>query len=269
MNSVIKGTEKHPFHLVKPSIWPFVTSISLLLLPLGFVFYFQFYKVGGWILFFGFGAVLYGLINWFKDIIKEATYERHHTKAVQIGLRLGFILFIASEVMFFFSFFWAFFHCSLSPSIQIGSIWPPLGIHVISPWGIPFYNTCVLLYSGLAVTLAHHAILAGRFNIFYECLEITIHLGIIFTLFQAYEYVNASFTISDSVYGSLFYVMTGFHGLHVLVGTIFLIVCLYRAHMNHFTIKGHIGFEMAAWYWHFVDVVWLFLFICVYWWGGI
>lgn len=266
--AVIRGTQKHPFHLVKPSIWPLLTSISLLILPIGFVLYFQYFRLGSPVLLMGIIAVIYSLKGWFQDIIKEATYERQHTKAVQHGIRMGFILFIASEVMFFFSFFWAFFHASLSPSIQIGSIWPPKGIAVIYPWGIPLYNTCVLLYSGLSVTLAHHAIVHDKQNVFYECLEITIHLGIIFTLFQAYEYVNASYTISDSVYGSLFYLMTGFHGIHVLVGTIFLAVCLYRAQFGHFSSKRHVGFELAAWYWHFVDVVWLFLFVCLYWWGG-
>jgi cytochrome c oxidase subunit 3 len=178
------------------------------------------------------------------------------------------ILFIVSEVMFFFAFFWAFFHSSLAPTIEIGSVWPPLGIEVLNPWDIPLLNTLILLLSGVTVTWAHHSIVAGERKQAIISLTLTVSLGIIFTIFQALEYIEANFTISDSVYGSTFYMATGFHGFHVLIGTIFLSVCLLRLFYKHFTRQHHFGFEAAAWYWHFVDVVWLFLFITIYWWGG-
>jgi cytochrome c oxidase subunit 3 len=205
---------------------------------------------------------------WWRDVIIEGTFEGHHTQAVQKGLRLGVILFIASEVMFFFSFFWAFFHSSLAPTPEIGSVWPPLGIETIDAWGIPLLNTIILLTSGATITWAHHAIIVGsRQNILYS-LILTISLAIFFTFIQAFEYIESSFTISDSVYGTTFFLLTGFHGIHVIVGTIFIIVGTFRTIKHHFTKQNHFGFEAAAWYWHFVDVVWLFLFIVVYWWGG-
>ena len=178
------------------------------------------------------------------------------------------LLFLLSEVMFFLAFFWAFCHSSLAPTIEIGAVWPPKGIEALSPWEIPFLNTLILLSSGAAVTWAHHAILAGsREQALYGLLA-TIILAVVFTGFQAMEYIEAPFTISDGIYGSTFYLATGFHGLHVIIGTIFLIICCIREYLGHFTAKHHFGFEAAAWYWHFVDVVWLFLFVSIYWWGG-
>jgi cytochrome c oxidase subunit 3 len=178
------------------------------------------------------------------------------------------ILFIVSEVMFFFAFFWAFFHSSLAPSIEIGSMWPPKGISVLNPWDIPFLNTIILLSSGASVTWAHHAILAGQRMQGVYSLVVTILLASVFTSLQVMEYMEAPFTISDGIYGSTFYMATGFHGFHVFVGTLFLGVCLVRLYKHHFTQNHHFGFEAAAWYWHFVDVVWLFLFVSIYWWGG-
>ena len=169
---------------------------------------------------------------------------------------------------FFFAFFWAFFHSSMAPAIEIGGVWPPLGIETFSPWEVPLLNTLILLTSGATVTVCHNAIIVGEKSISNQSLFATIFLAIFFTGFQVYEYCHASFTISDSVYGSTFFMATGFHGFHVFVGTCFLSVCLYRLHLNHFTRQHHFGFEAAAWYWHFVDVVWLFLFVVVYWWGG-
>jgi len=166
-------------------------------------------------------------------------------------------------------FFWAFFHSSLSPTIDIGSVWPPKGIEVLDPWGVPFLNTLILLTSGASVTWAHHAILAGKEKQGIYALISTVLLAAIFTGFQAIEYTEAGFTISDSIYGSCFYLATGFHGFHVFIGTVFLSVCLIRLSKHHFTTKHHFGFEAAAWYWHFVDVVWLFLFVTIYWWGGL
>ena len=178
------------------------------------------------------------------------------------------LLFIVSEVMFFFAFFWAFFWAALSPTPEIGSVWPPQGIDVLSAWEVPLLNTLILLTSGASVTWAHHAIVAGDRDGAIQGLIVTIALAVLFTALQAFEYVNAGFTISDSVFGSTFYMATGFHGFHVFIGTCFLTVCLRRLVSNHFTRQHHFGFEAAAWYWHFVDVVWLFLFVSVYWWGG-
>ena len=202
---------------------------------------------------------------WWRDIVREGTFEGAHTKKVQAGLRLGVILFIVSEVMFFFSFFWTFFHSSLAPAIEIGQSWPPLEISVLSPWGIPLLNTVILLTSGATITVCHHGIVWGAKKISVQYLGLTIGLAFFFILFQAFEYLNAPFTISDSVYGSIFFMTTGFHGFHVAIGTIYLIVCYFRLSADHFTRTHHIGFLGAAWYWHFVDVVWLFLFIIVYW----
>ena len=200
--------------------------------------------------------------------MREGTLEGQHTSLVQLGLRFGMLLFIVSEVMFFFAFFWAFFWAALSPTPEIGSVWPPQGIDVLSAWEVPLLNTLILLTSGASVTWAHHAIVAGDRDGAIQGLIVTIALAVLFTALQAFEYVNAGFTISDSVFGSTFYMATGFHGFHVFIGTCFLTVCLRRLVSNHFTRQHHFGFEAAAWYWHFVDVVWLFLFVSVYWWGG-
>ena len=178
------------------------------------------------------------------------------------------ILFIVSEVMFFFGFFWAFFHSSLSPVPEIGSLWPPMGIDTISAWGVPLLNTIILLSSGITITWAHHAIVCGHRKNAISGLLLTIILALLFTMLQGFEYIDANFTISDSIYGSTFYLATGFHGFHVIIGTIFIIISTIRLINHHFTKEHHFGFEAAAWYWHFVDVVWLFLFVVIYWWGG-
>jgi cytochrome c oxidase subunit 3 len=218
---------------------------------------------------FGITMIAYSMVVWWRDIIREATFEGHHTEVVQLGLRYGMILFIISEIMFFFAFFWAFFHSSLAPTIDIGAVWPPQGIEVLSPWEVPFLNTVILLTSGASVTWAHHAILAGAPRQSLAALSVTIFLAVLFTGFQVAEYFEAPFTIADSVYGSTFFIATGFHGFHVFVGTCFLAVCLVRQGLGHLQRFHHFGFEAAAWYWHFVDVVWLFLFVAIYWWGGL
>lgn len=259
--------QRHFFHLVDPSPWPFVTAMSAFVMMSGSVMYFQSIKGGNFVMFFGLLLVVLTMIIWWRDVIREATFEGHHTKAVQQGLRYGMLLFILSEVMFFFAFFWAFFHSSLAPTIEIGSIWPPEAIHPFNPWEVPLLNTIILLTSGATVTWAHHAITTGlRYEAIYG-LILTIFLAIIFTALQAFEYLEASFNISDGIYGSTFYMATGFHGFHVIIGTLFLTVCLFRLIKYHFTTTHHFGFEAAAWYWHFVDVVWLFLFVSIYWWG--
>ena len=260
--------QKHPFHLVDPSPWPIFASLSAFVSTVGGVMYMHGYNGGNGMLSLGFLMILYSMFVWWRDVVREATFEGHHTSFVQLGLRYGMILFIVSEVMFFVAFFWAFFHSSLAPTVEIGAVWPPKGIEVLNPWEIPFLNTVILLSSGAAVTWAHHAIIIGDRKQAMYGLITTVLLAILFTSFQVMEYLEAPFTISDSVYGSTFFLATGFHGFHVFVGTVFLTVCLLRLMNFHFTKNHHFGFEAAAWYWHFVDVVWLFLFVSIYWWGG-
>ena len=184
------------------------------------------------------------------------------------GLRYGIILFIVSEVFFFAGFFWAFYHSSLVPTHDLGGCWPPTGITPLNPLEVPLLNTSVLLASGVSITWAHHSLIEGNRNHINQALLITILLGLYFTILQASEYFETSFSISDGIYGSTFFIATGFHGLHVIIGSTFLIVCLLRQLKFHFTSKHHFGFEAAAWYWHFVDVVWLFLYVSIYWWGS-
>ena len=262
------NVHEHPYHLVDESPCPLITSIAVLTTTVGGVLYMHGFKNGLFTLLFGLIFLVSCMTAWWQDVVCEATYEGHHTSYVQKGLRYGMILFIVSEVMFFVAFFWAFFHSSLAPAIQIGAIWPPKGIHVFNPWEVPFLNTLILLLSGASVTWAHYALVDGNREDTFFALLLTVGLGFIFTCFQIFEYVEAPFTMADGIYGSVFYMATGFHGFHVLIGTTFLIVCLVR-HINyHFTPQHHFGFEAAAWYWHFVDVVWLFLFISIYWWGS-
>jgi len=258
----------HPYHLVDPSPWPFFAGVSVLVLTNGAVMYMHSYKYGFLIFLFGLFMVLVTMFFWWRDVIREATFLGCHTKLVQKGLRTGVILFIISEVLFFFGFFWAFFHSSLAPSIELGGMWPPRGIEALNPWEVPLLNTVILLSSGATITWAHHAIVSGDRKNAITALIYTILLAVCFTGFQALEYYEAPFTISDGIYGSTFFMTTGFHGFHVIIGTIFIFVCLIRLILHHFTRHHHVGFEAAAWYWHFVDVVWLFLFISVYWWGS-
>jgi heme/copper-type cytochrome/quinol oxidase subunit 3 len=230
--------------------------------------YFHGYSGGLQIQFFGIFNIILCMFFWWRDIVREGTLEGHHTDIVQLGLRYGMILFIVSEVMFFFGFFWAFFAASIAPTVEIGNIWPPKGIAVFNPFEIPLVNTLILLCSGATVTYSHHAITAGSKVEAIWGLVLTVVLAVIFTALQAFEYTSSEFSISDGIYGSTFFMATGFHGFHVLIGTIFLFVCLIRLSLNHFTRQHHFGFEAAAFYWHFVDVVWLFLYVAVYFWGG-
>jgi len=262
----LRHTHKH--HLVDPSPWPLFASISSLFITIGLVLSLHFFQKGPKLLLLGFGVLIIIVSVWWRDIIREGTFQNHHTLPVQRGLRLGMVLFIVSEVMFFFAFFWAFFHSALAPTIWLGCVWPPLGIDYIAPWGIPLLNTAILLTSGATITIVHSAILINDRKTAILAFLATICLAFLFTSLQVYEYFVAPFDISDGIYGSTFYMSTGFHGVHVLVGTIFIIVCLFRFTAHHFTPQQHFGFEAAAWYWHFVDVVWLFLFICIYFWGN-
>lgn len=259
---------KHGFHLVDASPWPIIVSFSLLMTTFGSVMFIHGY-VGGSILYkLGLFITIFVMFFWWRDIIREATIEGQHTSLVQSSLRIGMLLFIASEIMFFFAFFWAFFHFSFNPSINIGGVWPPAFIVTLDPWKIPLLNTVLLLSSGATVTWCHHSIVLGSKRNACLSLIVTLLLATFFTSLQAFEYITAPFSISDGVYGSTFYMTTGFHGIHVVIGTIFLGVCLLRILCDHFTREHHFGFEAAAWYWHFVDVVWLFLFLTIYWWGN-
>jgi cytochrome c oxidase subunit III len=274
---------QHDYHIIDPSPWPFLGSVGALIMAIGGVAWMQYLSGGSlplfglnianpWLFFIGLAIVLYTMFGWWSDTIKEA----HHTKVVSIHLRYGMIMFIASEVMFFAAWFWAFFDASLysGEAIQAsrvaytGGVWPPKGIEVLDPLHLPLYNTIILLLSGTTVTWAHHALLHNDRKGLVNGLVLTVILGVIFSTVQAYEYAHAPFSFSGSLYGATFFMATGFHGFHVLIGTIFLAVCLLRAMKGDFTPKQHFGFEAAAWYWHFVDVVWLFLFACVYVWAS-
>ena len=258
--------QKHDYHLVDPSPWPIYTSFATLITAVGSVYYFH-SKVM-WAMLLGFALLIYGAYMWFRDVVNEAEHQGHHTPVVKIHHRYGMTLFIASEVMFFVAWFWAYFDASLYPSAFVGGVWPPKDIEVFNPWDIPLINTLVLLLSGTTVTWAHNSILEDDRKGFIQGLWATVLLGFFFTLLQIYEYQHASFDFSGHIYGATFYMATGFHGFHVVIGTIFLAVCLWRGKLGHFNKDHHFGFEAAAWYWHFVDVVWLFLFAAIYVWGS-
>lgn len=256
----------HPFHLVDYRPWPLTGAIGAITTVAGIVKWFHQYDISLFTL--GNIITILTVYQWWRDVSREGTFQGLHTYTVTIGLRWGIILFIVSEILFFVSFFWAFFHRRLSPSIELGASWPPIGIIPFNPFQIPLLNTAILLASGVTVTWAHHRLIEGNHSQTTQGLFFTVILGIYFSILQAYEYIEAPFTIADAVYGSTFYMATGFHGFHVLIGTTFLLVCLIR-HLNfHFSKYHHFGFEAAAWYWHFVDIVWLFLYVSIYWWGG-
>ncbi|HUJ47681.1 MAG TPA: cytochrome c oxidase subunit 3 [Rhizomicrobium sp.] len=291
---------KHPYHLVTPSPWPIVGSIGAFLMLGGAVFWMNsnaakfFGPLAGqpYVFIVGFVLVLYTMAGWWRDVVRESVVLKEHSPVTKLGMRFGMVLFIASEVMFFLAWFWAYFNFKLFPNdVSIGQ-WPPAGIITLDPWHFPLLNTLILLTSGTTVTWAHHAIQHGDRKGAVQGLLLTVLLGLSFTAVQAYEYSHAPFTFGfnhlavapftdpahvnlavgagnfEAIYGSTFFMATGFHGMHVIIGTIFLIVCLFRAMAGQFTPERHFGFEAAAWYWHFVDVVWLFLFSCIYVWGA-
>nr|YP_009019482.1 cytochrome c oxidase subunit III [Amphiascoides atopus]AHB52765.1 cytochrome c oxidase subunit III [Amphiascoides atopus] len=257
---------RHPYHLVDESPWPLISTIGALFLTLGLVKWFHTNSFT--LMFSGLFIILLSMVQWWRDVSSEGTFQGTHSSFVELGLRYGMILFITSEVLFFMSFFWAFFHSSLAPTVELGSVWPPLGIVPFNPLQVPLLNTIILLSSGISVTWAHHSLMAGDHSSASKGLSLTVILGIYFTLLQAFEYYEASFSIADSAFGTTFFVATGFHGLHVIIGTLFLLVCAFRLTKGMFSPSHHFGFEAAAWYWHFVDVVWLFLYVTIYWWGG-
>lgn len=262
MSNVIR----HTCHLVDDSPWPLLASLAGLSLTSGLLKWFHTFDFSLFLR--AIRLLLIVRTQWWRDVAREGTLLGQHTLLVELGLRWGIILFIVSEIFFFLSFFWAFFHSRLAVGVELGNTWPPRGILRFDPFGVPLLNTVILLSSGLRVTWSHHALIAGNHHQIKNSLSLTVCLGLYFTFLQALEYVEARFAFSDSAYGSTFFLATGFHGLHVLVGTAFLSVCLRRLVKGRFSHSHHFGFEAAAWYWHFVDVVWLFLYLIIYWWGG-
>lgn len=277
------GAKNHDYHILSPSLWPLMGSMAALIMASGGIMWMHSAPWGGSVFLVGLACVLLTMFLWWSDVIKEA-HHGDHTPVVQLHFRYGMILFIASEVMFFVGWFWAFFDFSLFPQpievvggevqripetvARVMGQWPPKGIEVINPWGFPLLNTLILLLSGTTVTWAHHSLLHNDRQGLKTGLWLTIILGAIFSSIQAYEYSEAPFHFAGLNYGASFFMATGFHGFHVLVGTIFLIICQIRVYQGDFTPQQHFGFEAAAWYWHFVDVVWLFLFVSIYVWGG-
>ena len=266
----------HDYHIVEPSPWPVIGSVSAFVTAVGAITWMHnSFALAPLVFGVGFIGILYTMFGWWSDVIKEA-HRGDHTRVVQLHLRYGMIMFIASEVMFFVAWFWAFFDASLyAGEVQqvarveaTGGQWPPAGMEVFDPWHLPLLNTLILLTSGTTVTWAHHALLHNDRRGLVWGLALTILLGLLFTAIQAFEYASAPFAFSGNIYGATFFMATGFHGAHVIIGTIFLTVCLVRALKGHFRPEQHFGFEAAAWYWHFVDVVWLFLFACIYVWGN-
>nr|WIM51594.1 cytochrome c oxidase subunit III [Corythalia opima] len=255
----------HPYHMVNISPWPLLAGFGALGVVIGMIKMFSFFETD--LLFMSLMLMVIVSLLWWRDVIRESTFQGFHSSVVLSGLMVGMILFIVSEVFFFISFFWAFFHSSLSPTVELGSFWPPCGIFPFNPFQVPLLNTVILLASGVTVTWAHQLMLNDNWDKAKSSLMVTWLLGLYFLMLQGFEYYMASFSISDSVYGSTFFMATGFHGFHVIVGTLFLFFMWFRLINIQLTSGHHFGFEAAAWYWHFVDVVWLFLFSVVYWWG--
>jgi len=256
----------HNFHLVNFRPWPLLRSIRTRIILIGTIKIF--YIKNFYITLFGILLTIIIIFQWWRDIIRERTFQGLHSIKVFTRIKLGIILFITSEILFFLSFFWRFFHLRLTQSIELGIIWPPTGIQRFNPFIIPLLNTIILLTSGLSITWAHYRLINNKFNNFFYRILITIILGTYFSSLQLFEYIEAQFNISDSSYGSTFFIATGFHGIHVLIGTILITTILIRNLKIHFSYNHHFGFEAAAWYWHFVDIVWLFLYLSIYWWGN-
>lgn len=257
--------KNHQFHLVDPSPWPIIISFIIINYTIFSIIFFNSKK---WkIITIGITIILWIILLWWRDIQRERTFQGNHTFRVSLSIKYGIILFITSEILFFFRFFWRFFHHSLTPNQEIGLQWPPISIERFNPLHIPLINTIILLRSGISVTWTHRSICINNLEETKKRLIITVIIGIYFSILQIYEYIESPFCIRDSIYGSRFFITTGFHGIHVLIGTIFLIHCLLRLNKLHFRNNHHLGLEIAIWYWHFVDVVWLFLYISIYWWG--
>nr|WRQ18152.1 cytochrome c oxidase subunit 3 [Dryodurgades tortilis] len=258
--------KNHPFHMVNNSPWPITGSMGLMTMTTGMTLWLH--KMNMSLMVIGLIITTLTMFQWWRDVTRESTYQGMHTNKVFTSMKIGMIMFIISEILFFSSFFWAFMHSSLSPNMEIGTTWPPAGIKTFNPTNIPMLNTMILLSSGMSMTWAHNAILNKNYSQLMHSLIITITLGIYFSILQFYEYYEAPFSMADSIYGSTFFMSTGFHGIHVMIGTMFIIVSMFRIKNLHMSNKHHMGFEASAWYWHFVDVVWLFLYLLIYWWGS-
>nr|YP_002727986.1 cytochrome c oxidase subunit III [Pyramidella dolabrata]ACE62854.1 cytochrome c oxidase subunit III [Pyramidella dolabrata] len=257
---------RQPYHLVEFSAWPLLGSLAILSMPVGLIAYIR--MNSPYLLILGLISTAVIATVWWRDVVRESSMQGFHSSQVVYGIKVGVTLFIVSEVCFFFAFFWAYFHSSLTPSYQVGCVWPPIGITTLGTFQVPLLNTTVLLLSGVSITWCHHAIEEKARSEALAGLLVTLLLGVYFLFLQYNEYMETGFSMADSVYGSSFFLATGFHGCHVLVGATFLAVCLLRLWKFHFTMNHHVGFLAAAWYWHFVDVVWLFLYISIYWWGS-
>ena len=255
----------HPYHLVEKRPWPAVRSAGAIIITVGLARWFYIQEPEGIIV--GVVVLVISRYQWWRDVIRESYHQGLHTIKVKGNIEIGMVLFIVSEVMFFFSFFWAFYHRRLRPRPELGCVWPAVGIKRFNPYQVPLLNTVVLLRRGVTVTWAHHSIVGKNHSQGVRRLAITIVLGLYFTFLQGFEYQEARFSLADSVYGSVFFIATGFHGVHVIVGSVFLIVGLVRMVGIQYSNTHHSGFEIAIWYWHFVDVVWLFLYSSIYWWG--
>uniref|UniRef100_A0AAU7BNB0 Cytochrome c oxidase subunit 3 n=1 Tax=Leptopilina myrica (nomen nudum) TaxID=2964900 RepID=A0AAU7BNB0_9HYME len=252
------------FHLVTVSPWPILSSFSVMSMLVGSVMMFN--EKISYLMYLGGVTTILCSGQWWRDVVREGTFQGSHSSRVVDGLKMGMMLFILSEVMFFLSFFWTFFHSSLSPNIEVGGVWPPNNIMQFDPFQLPMLNTVILLSSGVLVTWSHYSILNKDNEGSQVGLMGTIGLGLVFSMIQYMEYYEASFSMSDSVFGSIFFLVTGFHGAHVIIGSIFLLIILIRMSMTHLSSLHHFGFEAASWYWHFVDVIWIFVYILVYWW---
>jgi cytochrome c oxidase subunit 3 len=258
----------HPYHLVDVSPWPILMSFAFLLFALSLVAGFvPNVKTNTFALIASPLLILLILVQWFRDIIREAR-GGYHTTRVQKGILISFELFLVTEVMLFFSFFWAFFHSSLAPAVELGCQWPPMGINPVNTWSLPLFGTCLLLSSGMILTLGHHALIRGQANLAILGMLGSVVLGALFAFAQFGEYCFAEFTIADSVFGSIFYMTTGLHFFHVVAGVLFLLVGMVRLMLDQVTSEHHMGIEFAIYYWHLVDVVWLAVYVLYYWWGG-
>nr|AIZ58129.1 cytochrome c oxidase subunit III [Didemnum vexillum] len=256
---------KTPFHLVDQSPWPFLMGVGAFFTFSSFFFFFLYIKSYSMIFVI---FVIMILFNWWRDVVRESTYMGFHTPMVKKNIYYGMILFIVSELFFFLGFFWTFMHSSLTLSVELNGVWPPVGINTFNPMGVPFLNTIVLLSSGFTITWSHYSFLKNMYNFGLIGIFYTVILGMLFTFLQGMEYMDCSYCMNDSVFGSIFFLGTGFHGLHVIIGTIFLIISMIRMYLGHFSVESHVGLECSIWYWHFVDVIWIFLYIMFYWWGG-
>jgi len=261
-----KTIKKHPFHIVTLSPWPFFLAMSAFALTMGGVLYMHSYLYGIVGIFCGLSLLLLTVFNWWSDIIIESTMEGEHTSKVETTYMTGFCLFILSEFMLFVSFFWCNFHYSFNPNIHMGVSWPPVQLttKLIHHSNMPSLMNEILICSSITVSIAHYFMNINDLNRCSIFLGLTIVLGVFFTAIQYIEYISSAISFSDGIFGSLLYLLTGFHGSHVLVGNLFLIVCFFRLRKFHFTKEHHIGFISAVYYWHFVDLIWLFVYYLQY-----